>query len=438
MSKLIPGNQKHLTLDDRLYIERSLDEGTSFKDISRFLCKDPTTISKEVRLHRIQNTWNRGSFNNPHNFCIHRFRCKKKNACGKIIICDSLCRSCHKCNNVCPRFVKEACGHLDRAPYVCNGCPQKRSLCTIPTKYDYNARAAQRTYEELLSGSRTGVNQTRSGMHRIDAVVTPLVRQGQSPYMILANHPEIDVSVKTLYNYIDQGHLLTRNVDLKRRAKFKPRKCHKTQVTDRKVFQGRTHADFLGLGLSTAGFIEMDTVVSARGSLKCILTMYFPDTELLLAHLLNRNTPGAVRLVFDRLQKSLGTSYGFISAFPVILTDRGKEFGDPERLETSPEGIQRTSIYYCDPMRSNQKAGIENVHTMLRMVLPKGTVFERLTQWDVKKAVDHINSAPRAKLGGQTPYGLALKKYGPDTLRALQLKTVPPDEVTLSPKLLKK
>ena len=42
MSKYIPGNQKHLTLDDRLYIESFLNNGTSFKDIARFLCKAPT------------------------------------------------------------------------------------------------------------------------------------------------------------------------------------------------------------------------------------------------------------------------------------------------------------------------------------------------------------------------------------------------------------
>lgn len=133
MSKLIPGNQKHLTLDDRLYIENSLNEGRSLKDIAKFLCKDPTTVSKEIKLHRIQNSWNKGSFNNPYNFCIHRFRCKKTNACEKIILCDTLCRSCHKCNIVCSRFVKESCQRLDRAPFVCNGCTRKKNLCTIPT-----------------------------------------------------------------------------------------------------------------------------------------------------------------------------------------------------------------------------------------------------------------------------------------------------------------
>ena len=96
----------------------------------------------------------------------------------------------------------------------------------------------------------------------------------------------------------------------------------------------------------------------------------------------------------------------------------------------------RTSIFYCDPMRSCQKAGIENVHTMLRMILPKGTVFEGLTQWDVRKCVDHINNAPRKKLNGRTPYGLAVKALGPDILKKMQLRYVEPDKVTLSPKLL--
>ncbi len=52
MSKYIPGNQKHLTLDDRKYIEKSLNQGLSFKEVAKYLCKDPTTISKEIRVHR--------------------------------------------------------------------------------------------------------------------------------------------------------------------------------------------------------------------------------------------------------------------------------------------------------------------------------------------------------------------------------------------------
>ena len=89
------------------------------------------------------------------------------------------------------------------------------------------------------------------------------------------------------------------------------------------------------------------------------------------------------------------------------------------------------------PRKNTKKGGIEQVHTLLRMILPKGTVFEYLTQWDIRKCMDHINSYPREKLGGMTPYMLALEKYGPDMLRALRLKFVEPDTVNLTPSLLK-
>ena len=83
MSKYIPGNQKHLSLEDRKYIERSLNSGSSFKDIARFLCKDPTTISKEVKLHRVSDWYHKGTFFNAHNFCVHRYHCRKTNVCRK-------------------------------------------------------------------------------------------------------------------------------------------------------------------------------------------------------------------------------------------------------------------------------------------------------------------------------------------------------------------
>lgn len=75
---------------------------------------------------------------------------------------------------------------------------------------------------------------------------------------------------------------------------------------------------------------------------------------------------------------------------------------------------------------------------MLRMIIPKGTVFTDLTQWDVRKCVNHINATPRAALNGNTPYMLAMDKYGKRICQMeLQLRYVAPDDVTLTPKLLK-
>ena len=71
------------------------------------------------------------------------------------------------------------------------------------------------------------------------------------------------------------------------------------------------------------------------------------------------------------------------------------------------------------------------------MVLPKGTSFEFLTQWDVNMIVNHINSTPRESLGGKTPYQMAMVSFGEEALNALQLRPIAPDEVTLTPKLIR-
>lgn len=434
MSKYIPGNHKHLTLEDRIFIENSLNKGMSFKEIACYLCKDPTTISKEVKAHRLTDWYHKGTFYNAKNFCIHRYHCKKTNACGKIVLCGIKCASCPTCNQTCSDFARERCNRLDKAPYVCNGCEKKINHCTIAQKYRYDARFADRKYREALTRSRCGINMTKQELIKMDKIISPLIEQGQSPYQILANHPELDMSVRTMYTYLDNGLFTARNIDLKRKVGFKPRKCHKTQITDRTVFINRSYSDFQTLQLDHC--VEMDTVHSSRESKKTLLTFYFTREKLFLAFIMNRCTKGSVRLVFDKLEKRLGT-YEFLSLFEYLLTDRGSEFGDPDALETGSDGIQRTSIYYCDPMRSGQKGGVENVHTMLRMVLPKGTSFEFLTQWDVNLIVNHINSTPRESLGGRTPYETALDNFGKDTLKALQLKRIDPDEVILTPKLIR-
>ncbi len=79
------------------------------------------------------------------------------------------------------------------------------------------------------------------------------------------------MSVRTLYTYINKGLITARNIDLKRKVKFKPRKVHKTQIKDRGIFVGRLYSDFQDLGLDH--FAEMDTVHSSRESRRVILNL---------------------------------------------------------------------------------------------------------------------------------------------------------------------
>ena len=434
MSKYIPGNQKHLTLNDRIYIENELSKGATFKDIAAFLCKDPTTISKEVKSRRLSDWYHKGTFYNAKNFCVHRYHCKKTNACGKIMLCGIKCTSCPTCNQTCKDFEKERCCRLDKAPYVCNGCPMKINHCTIAHKYRYDARFADRKYRELLSSSRAGINMARHQLHQKDQIVTPLIAQGQSPYQILINHPELDMSVRSMYTYIDKGLFTARNVDLKRQAKFKPRKCHKTQIKDREVFTNRTYADFCSLELNS--YVQMDTVKSSRDSQKTLLTMIFTEEKLFLCMPVipvsnSSGFPNSEPRSVKIFSKTDVNSYVPIRFSKRSNTARTAPF--VHRLIRNA----RSSIYYCDPMRSGQKGTIEQAHTMLRMILPKGTSFEFLTQWDVNLIVNHINSTPRESLDGKTPYDAALETLGEDVLKAFQLKPISPDEVNLTPKLIR-
>lgn len=49
MNNLKTATQKHMTLDDRISIEKGLDQHLSLRSIALQLGKDPTTISKEIK-----------------------------------------------------------------------------------------------------------------------------------------------------------------------------------------------------------------------------------------------------------------------------------------------------------------------------------------------------------------------------------------------------
>lgn len=142
---------KHLTLDERNFIEQKLAKNTSFREIAQHLSKDPTTISKEVRKHRIRKEGQSVHVNFNH--CAKKYNCHKHNLCNPR--CSKECRHCNYCNKVCSNFIDGTCFN---APYVCNGCTEKFS-CKL-TKFYYKALPSFNAYKTLLSESRQGINLT--------------------------------------------------------------------------------------------------------------------------------------------------------------------------------------------------------------------------------------------------------------------------------------
>jgi len=433
---------KHLTLDDRIAIQKALKEGRSFVDIAAVISKDPSTISKEVKAHlTVKETGTRSRGFNP---CAKRNRCDKTGLCkegclpaGMAWHYEPYCAGCSKCNDVCLDFVEEKCKTLTKAPYVCNACRSIRS-CTL-RKQVYDAKEAQQAYENTRSESRKGIDLTPEELTRLDDIVAPLVKQGQSIHQICVNNADlIMVDERTIYNYIDAGVLSVGNLDLPRKVRYKKRKAKKSVRVDKKCHVGRTYEDFLAFMEEHPDYavVEMDSVEGKRDSTKVLLTLFFRNSTCMLAFLREANTARSVTDIINDLYGRLGREQ-FCKMFQVILTDRGSEFTDPASIEFDNEGNRRTYVFYCDPQRSDQKGSIEVTHEFIRRILPKGTSFAALTQDKVQLMMNHINSYTRKKLNNRSAHQLFSFFYGEEVASALTMQAIPANEIILKPELLK-
>ena len=250
-------------------------------------------------------------------------------------------------------------------------------------------------------------------------------------------------SEKTIYNYIDDCLLEVRNIDLPRKVRFRTRHKKPEFKVDKGCRIGRSYKEFeafMEKNPDTA-VVQMDSVIGTIGG-KCLLAIHFVESSLMLVFLRDANTAQSVIDVFEWLDGRLGGKL-FSRLFPVIVTDNGSEFSNPKKLEyrdyAVPDyGFQRTSIYYCDAGCPYQKGAIEVNHELIRRVLPKGTSFDNLTQTDVTRMMDHINSYKRKKLNDRSPYETFSFHYGEEVLRLLGCTPVATEDILLKPSLLKK
>ncbi len=294
----------------------------------------------------------------------------------------------------------------------------------------------------MLSESRKGVRTSNEKISELNELLSPLVRQGQSVNHIFSAHAdEIGLSEKTIYNYIDSGLFDVRNIDLPKKVAYRKRraKSQSKRNTEYACRKGRTIEDFNKFVRHEKPpyIVEMDTVKSKRGSSKTLLTMIFRDTSFMFIFLLLDGTQESVLEVFDYLTHVLGLKL-FKRLFSCILTDNGPEFKNPTALEFTENGIPRCNIFYCDPLASWQKPHVENNHKLIRRILPKGTSFADLTQKDVTVIANHINSVAREIYDNSTPFDLVDRRYFRKPFERFDLHPVAPDEVNLTPKLLKK
>ena len=433
---------KFLTYDQRLEIQKNLKNGMSIKAISNALNKNPTTISREIKKYSVEMATGYPGY--PFNACKNRFTCKKKKLCGKLCSRPSAakCSICKECNSHCEEFIEEVCMARFRPPYVCNGCATLNKCTLLKTFYD--AEQAHIKSHQVISESRSGLCVSEAEIARLNAIISPLVEQGQSIHQICVTHEdELMCSEKTIYNYIDACLFDVRNIDLPRKVKFRERYKKPEFKVDKGCRIGRNYKDFESFIAKKpdSPIVQMDSVIGTKGG-KCLLTIHFVESSFMLAFLRDANTSQSVIDIFNGLDFILGNEL-FNELFPVILTDNGSEFSNPKALEYREkcergQTYHRTNIFYCDAGSPYQKGAIEVNHELIRRVIPKGKSMDELTQEDIFLMMNHINSYKRKKLNNRSPYETFSFYHGEDVLRKLGCRPVAASDIMLKPALLKK
>ena len=436
---------KHMGLDEGIKIQKIISENRntdgslnlSLKDIAAMVGKDPTTVSKELKAHRI-NSMPRDSVNpeTQNKICKHFEECTlidHISPYGK----PAFCKHMNMCYKTCKNFEHKTCKYTARFPWVCNGCPNYKK-CHL-TKFLYYSDQAQKEYEETLVSSRVGINMSKDEFQMLDHIVTEKVRQGQ-PIVHICKTNDLGVSQRTVYNFFENGQLTVKRHEARRMVTFKVRKKHKISKQDlKRLKQNRSYSDYCLYSLEhpELNVVQMDTVISSHESLRCLLTLYFINFNFQLAILLPNKEANSVTNAINDICNTLGLEL-FKDMFGIILTDNGVEFADPLSLEIDPEtGEQRTKVFYCEAYKSCEKGACEKNHEYIRYILPKSSSFENLTQEKVSLMMSHINSTVRGSIKC-TPYELMELSYGKETLEKLQIKKIDPQDVSLKPSLLKK
>lgn len=415
----------HLTVQERIIIEKGIENGSTKAAIALTIGKDKSTVGKEIKKHRE---------------LVHKSSYK--------INCANMknCSHNHVCVN-CADFKPFTCNRRDRSPGACSGC-SKYTHCRYD-KYRYKADFSHKKYREDLVDSRTGINMSYEECKAMADIIVPLIKAGHSPYHIVTNHPELNISEKTLYNYIENDifrefGLLDINLRIKTKRKIAKKASNKYKKReDKKYLNGRTYDDFINYTAENKNLsvVEMDMVYNDGSTGPFMQTFKFLDYSFMFIVYQEEKTAKSMVEGVDLLEKILGKDL-FSEEVAIIKTDRGSEFCDAEGFEKEENESRRTRIFYCDPMASGQKGSLENNHKEIRYICPKENDLKDLGLNSQEKAnliVSHINSQSKEHLKGKSPLEV-MEFMNPALYQKFKdfgIERINKDNIVLKPYLLK-
>jgi IS30 family transposase len=334
---------KHLTLDDRIEIEKGVDAGHSDRTIAARIGRSHTTVWRE----RMRGSWR-------------------------------------------PSNTSEA--------YTPYRDPFLRAGPTTGKQY----RAGQ-AHQQAAARSRRSHRPWKFASDELIAHVVDKLRDGWTPEMIAGRRriefprdPARWMCPETIYVWIyrdDNRHrgltqYLTRGH--KKRRKRKGRRVHSSRIDRRRPISERSDA---ANDRSEFGHWEGDTVLGRRGR-SHLHTEVERKSRLLAARKVKATTAAdgvrAQMAIFGNLPPGARRS---------VTMDNGSEFHHHFKVADA----LGMDTFFADPYSSWQRGTNEHHNGRLRRFFPKGTDFDQVGARELNAVVKEINNQPRKVLGWRTP-----------------------------------
>ncbi len=414
--------KSRITLDDRINIQAALEKHLSLRDLSKLIKKDRSSIYRELKHYSIYKDSN-------HRSCFYCSNIKECRDNGVFI--DFTTK--YKCND----FNPIVCSRFKRYPYVCNGCDFIES-CHRNKRY-YNCTRAETMSRENRVTTRKKKRISDEDIIFINELVSPLVKKGQSLHHIYETNIKLHsiCSERTIRRLIYDHYLDVCAGLLPRYSRFRHSSndysIRKNKIASIERLLERTYTDYLRFTKNhpDVSNVQFDSVIGKKTDKKAILTITFPKERFQFGRLIEKGNSASVNSTMNYLFSLLGYEKAK-EVFAVNLADNGIEFSNFHSLE-----MRDVRVYFANPYRSTDKASCERNHEFIRYIIPKGKTMDNLTQEKLNLMFSHINSYIRKSNKNKTPFELIEERFGSEFLQLIGIKRIRPQDVILTPELLK-
>lgn len=335
---------RHLTLDDRIQVEKYRDQHASIRHIARELGRSPSTISRELR----RGAWRASNENTAYT----------------------------------PYRDPALHGGDLTPPQYRAGRAQKKAEARAVRSHQPTRLITDRALTYVVSKLRDGwTPEMIAGRARIDFPEDRSIRAcPETIYRFIYDPAQRH---RRLSEYLPRGH--------KKRRKHHGRRVHSSHIPNRVSIHHRPENVN---ERRVFGHWEGDSVLGVKSVGDGIHTEVERHSRMMLATKVHALTSRAGVDAQKQLFKPLPAH-----ARRSTTMDNGTEM----HLHTELRTDYAMDTYFADPYSSWQRGTNEHHNGRLRRYYPKGTDFSTITEEDLQAAITAINDQPRKCLGWLTP-----------------------------------